>query len=124
MQLILWTVLFIIGGACACRTLFQMLQPEEMVEQLFPRFRLWMDKMYSGTPKQKLLEKVLGGCAKCTSFWFAMIWFVAYAVFCNCYLGIWIITGSGLAMTIFVNFIWWSMVVNIMAAANYIATTK
>lgn len=40
----------------------------------------WLEKLYIGTPKQKFVEKIMGGCNQCTSFWWFLPFSIPYAV--------------------------------------------
>ena len=73
---IIYTAFFAIAYAAIITLLYAAMQDGEMFDILTNgSWGKWLKKLYHNGNK---LESVLGGCAKCTSFWFALPFTILY----------------------------------------------
>lgn len=70
------TIIFIIGYMCFIPFLYSAMQADEAFDFVSRgKWTKWINKMYNDKNK---LESILGGCEKCTSFWWALPYTIAY----------------------------------------------
>lgn len=101
------TILFIFGGMFATKIVWNMMQDGGMFDVLLGWHKL-RDRLYAKgqhRPIYRLIENILGGCAQCMSFWFALLWTGIYYSFCKIRIG-WISDGYNLPSAIGITIIW------------------
>jgi hypothetical protein len=77
---LLYTILVIPAFGFMMRFFFQMIEPGGALDVVFG-WQKMLDKLYRGGKVSKLLEKALGGCKLCCTFWMAVPYFFAYWAF-------------------------------------------
>lgn len=82
-MLIVIFLLAVISGTIALAIFFEMIQRGGALDVAF-NWQLMLDRLYgkgqTGNKWATFAESVLGGCRRCTSFWFMPVWFCFYAV--------------------------------------------
>jgi len=112
-MLILYTLFFALGYASFITLLYAAMQHGEMFDILSGgKWGKWLNKMFNEKNK---LEAVLGGCMKCTSFWFALLYTILF-MFCLPLFGV----NLGLLM----SFLWFTLSWTIFAFIGLYALTK
>lgn len=90
LEFIVITVITWVAGGALMKFLFSMMQPDGALDVVFGWAKM-LDRFYAkadkGSALHRWLHDSLGGCAMCTSFWFAPIWFACYWGFCESVLG-------------------------------------
>lgn len=74
---IIYTLFFVLAYAAFITLLYSAMQEGEIFDIISNgNWTRWTKKLYA---KGSKLESVLGGCSKCTSFWFALPFTALYA---------------------------------------------
>jgi len=76
------------------------------------RWGKWLNKLFN---KQNKLEAVLGGCMKCTSFWFALPYTIAF---------MWLLPYFSINLGLLMSFVWFTISWTIFAFIGLYALTK
>lgn len=124
------TVLFIIAGNGIVKIFFEMIQDGGALDVLFG-WQKMLAKLYAKEKKtSQLLEKMLGGCERCFSFWFMPTWFFTYCLTSKYAFHMWVtdaITHSGFwhwALICFVNWTWYCLFHAVGAQGGYFLLSK
>lgn len=111
---IIYTAFFVLAYATFITLLYSAMQEGEMFDIISNgRWYRWLKKLYA---KGNKLESVLGGCAKCTSFWFALP-FTALYTYSMYQMELW-------DFNIVMSFIWFNLCWSIFAFAGLYALIK
>lgn len=117
----LYTILFLVAGACASRYFYLSAQPEQVVDVVFG----WQNMLQNLHDKGKywgLLAKGLGDCEMCYCSLTAVGWFTLYALFMNVAINTWIPTNS-IFSAIALNIIWYFVYASLQFNANLLFVT-
>lgn len=128
---ILLTILSIIAGNAMLKVFFEMTKSGGGLDVMFG-WQKMLERLYSkGSMQNKpakfymWAENALGGCERCTSFWFMPLWFACYYIVSKYVFHVWITDDlHNWALIIFVNWFWYSMFHSVGALSGYMALTK
>lgn len=77
LDLLIYSLGFLLAYMGFIKFLWVAMQDGQMFDMLFG-FSKFRDYLYTKGNIGQLIEKALGGCEQCTSFWWAWIWCVPY----------------------------------------------
>lgn len=76
MNFLIISLVFVLGYMGFIKAIWSMMQEKGLFDMVSGgRYSKWLDGLYSGSDKQKMLCKIMGGCEQCTSFW----WYLPYS---------------------------------------------
>lgn len=120
---LIYTLFFIAAANCSLRILYEMIQPEGLLDIVFG-WQKMLSKLYGGNKAQQLLGKALGDCMRCMSFWYMPMWYVFYYLFCEHVMGIWITDNvTSTIATFFVNWLWLAVFWSVGAQTGFLLLT-
>jgi hypothetical protein len=112
-MLILYTLFFSLGYAAFITLLYAAMQQDELFDVVSGgRWGKWINKMYNDRNK---LESVLGGCMKCTSFWFALPYTIAFML---------VLPHLGVNLGLLMSLVWFTISWTIFAFLGLYALVK
>lgn len=123
------TIMFLATGNGILKIFFDMIQPGNALDIVFGWQKMLANLYRSENKFKQLLEKALGGCEKCTAFWFMPLWFFCYYFFMKNVAGVWVtdfITIKGFwywFSVCLVNWVWYCNFHTIGANGGHILLT-
>lgn len=130
---ILLTISSITAGNIILKIFYEMIQSGGGLDIVF-HWQKMLENFYAkganGNKFYMWLEKALGGCERCTSFWFMPIWFMCYYLVSKCVFHVWItdfITISGFwkcPLIVITNWFWYSLFHAIGSQGGFYILTK
>lgn len=125
LEFLIITILFIAAGIGALSIFYAMIQEGGALDLVFG-WQKMLDRLYRSEKKSaRLLENALGGCQRCTAFWFMPVWYLCYALVSKCAFHVWITSRvHNWALVIIINVIWYALYHIIGAMAGYKALLK
>jgi len=112
-MLILYTLFFSLGYAAFITLLYSAMQKDELFDVVSNgKWSKWINKMFN---KQNKLEAVLGGCMKCTSFWFALPATISLML---------VLPHLGVNLGLLMSFVWFTISWTIFAFLGLYALVK
>lgn len=128
---ILYTILSIIAGNAMLKFFFEMTQAGGGLDIMFGWQKMLANFYAKGAQENKKakyyvwLESALGGCQKCTSFWFMPMWFVCYYIVSKFVFHIWITDElHNWFLIVFTNWFWFSMFCSVGVVSGFYALTR
>lgn len=100
LNLLIFTIIMWCAGNAILKLFHIMIQPGQILDMLLG-WQKMLKRLYAGSTRQQLLEKMLGGCEHCTAFWFMPMWYIVYWLMSKNVLHYWI------SDNILVNIVWY-----------------
>lgn len=128
---LLFSLLCIASGNLVLKFFFEMSKTGGALDIMFG-WQAMLERLYAkGSLQNKSAkfymwaESALGGCEKCTSFWFMPLWYICYYITSKFGFHMWVTDGiQNWGLIIFVNWFWYSIFHSIGAATGYFTLIK
>lgn len=111
LEFLILSIIFLVGMIYTNKVFYVCTQDDQILDKLF-KWNAIRDKfgMKPGLFND-WIYRVMNGCSFCFSFWWSVLWFIAYTLIFHYGLHIWIYLDNGVWQWVF-NIFWFSIIVN------------